>query len=53
MTTLFVCNKGDETFSDSFNGQSYVFSKDKEVELPEIAAKHILVMAMTIKNRTL
>ena len=41
MTTLFVCNKGDETFSDSFNGQSYVFSKDKEVELPEIAAKHI------------
>jgi hypothetical protein len=53
MTTLFVCNKGDETLSDSFNGQSYVFSKDKEVELLRLQPSIFLVMAMTIKNRTL
>ena len=41
MTTLFVCNNGDNPLVDSFNGVSYNFACGKEVEIPEVAAKHI------------
>ena len=41
MTTLFVRNNGDDALVDAFNGTSFEFAPGKEVEIPEIAAKHI------------
>ena len=41
MTTIFVCNNGSNTFTDSFDGTTFHFEPGKPVELPEIAAKHI------------
>ena len=41
MTTVFVRNNGENTFTDSFNGTVYEFLPSKELEIPEIAAKHI------------
>jgi hypothetical protein len=41
MTTIFVRNNGSETFSDGLDGTVYHFEPGKEVEIPEIAAKHI------------
>lgn len=41
MTTLFVRNNGDDSFVDSFDGIAYQIAPGKEVEIPEIAAKHI------------
>jgi hypothetical protein len=41
MTTLFVRNNGDDRFVDSFNGSTYEIAPGKEVEIPEVAAKHI------------
>jgi hypothetical protein len=41
MTTIFVRNNGIDTLTDAFDGTQYVFEPGKEVELPEVAAKHI------------
>ena len=41
MTTVFVRNNGENKFTDSFNGTVYEFLPSKELEIPEIAAKHI------------
>lgn len=41
MTTIFVRNNGSEPFSDALDGVMYNFEPGKEVEIPEIAAKHI------------
>ena len=41
MTTIFVRNNGSETFSDGLDGTVYHFEPGKEIEIPEIAAKHI------------
>jgi hypothetical protein len=41
MTTIFVRNNGSEPFSDGLDGIMYNFEPGKEVEIPEIAAKHI------------
>jgi hypothetical protein len=41
MTTLFVRNNGDDRLVDSFNGETFDFTPGKEVEIPELAAKHI------------
>lgn len=41
MTTLFVRNNGDDGFVDSFDGSTYEIAPGKEVEIPEVAAKHI------------
>jgi hypothetical protein len=41
MTTLFVRNNGDDRLVDSFNGTAFDFTPGKEVEIPELAAKHI------------
>ena len=41
MTTIFVRNNGSDKFSDGLDGTVYHFEPGKEVEIPEIAAKHI------------
>jgi hypothetical protein len=41
MTNLFVCNNGDNSLVDAFNGVTYDFACGKEVEIPQVAAKHI------------
>ena len=41
MTTIFVRNNGDNPLVDFYDGVSYEFASGKEVEIPEIAAKHI------------
>ena len=41
MTTIFVRNNGPHVLNDSFNGVSYAFEPGKEIEVPEVAAKHI------------
>jgi hypothetical protein len=41
MTTIFVRNNGSEPFSDGLDGVVYHFEPGKEIEIPEIAAKHI------------
>lgn len=41
MTTIFVCNNGSDALTDAFDGTQYVFEPGQEVEIPEIAAKHI------------
>ena len=41
MTTLFVRNNGDDALTDSYDGAVFDFAPGKEVEIPEIAAKHI------------
>ena len=41
MTTIFVRNNGSNPLVDSYDGVSYNFACGEEVEIPEIAAKHI------------
>jgi hypothetical protein len=41
MTTIFVRNNSSEPFSDFFDGTAYNFEPGKEIELSEVAAKHI------------
>lgn len=41
MTTIFVRNNGNDPLDDSFNGVAYHFATGSEVEIPELAAKHI------------
>lgn len=41
MTTIFVTNNGQQTFVDSFDGTKYTFEPKKELEVPEVVAKHI------------
>jgi len=41
MTTIFVRNNGSDPFSDALDGTVYHFESGKEIEIPEIAAKHI------------
>jgi len=41
MTTIFVRNNGENTFSDSFNGTVYEFAPQREVEIPLVVATHI------------
>jgi len=41
MTTIFVRNNGSEPFSDGLDGVVYHFEPGKEIEIPEIAAKHV------------
>jgi hypothetical protein len=41
MTTIFVRNNGSNSLTDGFNGVTYNFACGEEVEVPEIAAKHI------------
>lgn len=39
--TVYVRNNSQDSLSDSFDGIKYDFLPGKEIELPEIAAKHI------------
>jgi hypothetical protein len=41
MTTICVRNNGNDPLVDSFNGVTYNFATGEEVEIPEVAAKHI------------
>jgi len=41
MTNVFVRNNGNNSLVDAFDGVTYDFACGKEVEVPEIAAKHI------------
>ena len=41
MTTIFVRNNGSNPLVDGFNGVTYNFACGEEVEIPEVAAKHI------------
>ena len=41
MTNIFVRNNGDNPLVDAFDGVTYDFACGKEVEIPEVAAKHI------------
>jgi hypothetical protein len=41
MTTIFVRNNGSDPFFDALDGTVYHFESGKEIEIPEIAAKHI------------
>jgi hypothetical protein len=39
--TIFVRNNSQDDFFDSFDGVKYDFIPGKEIELPDVAAKHI------------
>jgi hypothetical protein len=39
--TVYVRNNSQDTLSDSFDGVKYDFIPGKEIELPEVVAKHI------------
>jgi len=39
--TVYVRNNSQDALSDSFDGVKYDFIPGKEIELPEVAAKHI------------
>jgi len=39
--TVYVRNNSQDSLSDSFDGIKYDFLPGKEIEMPEIAAKHI------------
>lgn len=41
MATVWVTNKGEESFSDSFLGMPYEFKPGIPVAIPEEAAQHI------------
>jgi hypothetical protein len=41
MTTIFVRNNGNDPLDDAFDGVSYHFATGQELEIPEVAAKHI------------
>ena len=41
MSDLYVTNNGVEPLVDSYDGTSYEFLPGKEVQIPEIVAKHI------------
>ena len=41
MITIFVRNNGSDPFFDALDGTVYHFESGKEIEIPEIAAKHI------------
>ena len=40
-SSVFVRNNGDQPFSDALNGVVYNFAPGVEIEIPEVAAKHI------------
>jgi hypothetical protein len=41
MSDLYVTNNGVEPLVDSYDGTSYEFLPGKEVQIPEIVAKHV------------
>ena len=41
MTNIFVRNNSPHPLTDRFDGTAYTFEPGKEIEVPEIVAKHI------------
>jgi hypothetical protein len=41
MTTVFIRNNSPHILTDGFNGTQYAFEPGKEVEVPEVVAKHV------------
>ena len=49
---IYVTNNSDQDLRDGFGGVFYDFQKGKTLEIPEEAARHILVTVKKIRPPT-